>query len=252
MPRPRFAALASAFASFAGEGVVDISLWGEPSFHPEVEGLVDDVLSHPGLSLIVETSGIGWKEGAFERLSARWPERLHFVLSLDAVDPELYASLRGPGFEEALGSAGKLLSLFPKSAYIQTLRVHENEAALEDFWRGWKKRTEHVIVQKYSRFAGFLPPRKVTDLSPLKRRPCWHLKRDLSVLLDGRVPLCRECVRDEIVLGNLFGEGEPTPKSIEERLASIWIEGERYHKLHVSGDYPAPCAECDEYYTYNA
>lgn len=252
MPRPRFAALSSAFAAFSGEGVVDISLWGEPSFHPEIEGLVDDVLCHPGLSLIIETSGIGWKDGVFERLAERWPERLHFVLSLDAVRPELYAALRGDGFEEALATAGKLLSLFPKSAYIQTLRVHENEPALEDFWRGWKKRTDHVIVQKYSRFAGFLPPRKVTDLSPLKRGPCWHLKRDVAVLLDGSVPLCRECVRNEIVLGNLFDGGEPTAESIEGRLASIWIEGERYHQLHVSGAYPAPCAECDEYYTYNA
>jgi len=250
MPRERFAALVSAFASFAGEGVVDISLWGEPSFHPEVEGLVDDVLSHPSLSLIVETSGIGWKEGAFERLSARWPERLHFVLSLDAVDPELYASLRGPGFEEALASAGKLLSLFPRSAYVQTLRVRENEPALEDFWRGWKKRTDHVIVQKYSRFAGFLPPRKVTDLSPLKRRPCWHLKRDLSVLLDGGIPLCRDCVRGEVMLGNAFA----SPRG----LAEAWAAGEAYHLAHVraslTGDaaYPPPCAACDEYYTYNA
>ena len=74
----------------------------------------------------------------------------------------------------------------------------------------------------------------------------------MAVLLDGSVPLCRECVRKEIVLGNLFEGGEPTAESIEGRLASVWIEGERYHQLHVSGAYPAPCAECDEYYTYNA
>jgi len=252
MPRERFSALVSAFADFAGESVVDISLWGEPALHPEIGALIDDVLSHPELSLIVETSGIGWSEGSLEKTAERWKSdsRLNFVLSLDALRPDLYASLRGPGFEEAMNTAGRLLSLFPDTAHIQTLRTRESEPALEEFWRGWKKRTDHVIVQKYSRFAGFLPERKVTDLSPLVRRPCWHLKRDFSVLLDGTVPLCRDCVRSEIKLGNVF-DG-PGLESIEERLESLWKAGERYHELHVSGEYPPPCAVCDEYYTYNA
>ncbi len=254
MPRERFVSLVTAFAEFAGESVVDISLWGEPSLHPEIEGIIDDVLSHPELSLIVETSGLGWKPDSLEKTASRWRNdpRLNFVLSLDAVKPELYARIRGNGFEEALGAGERLLSLFPHNTHIQTLRTRESEPALEEFWRGWKKRTDHVIVQKYSRFAGFLPERKVTDLSPLVRRPCWHLKRDFSVLLDGSVPLCRDCVRSEIMLGNVFGDGNPGIESIKERLDSLWKAGERYHELHVSGEYPPPCAVCDEYYTYNA
>ena len=64
-----------------------------------------------------------------------------------------------------------------------------------------------MIVQKYSAFVGLLPERRVSDLSPLVRRPCWHLKRDLASGMDGTVPLCRECVRGEIVVGNAFSEG---------------------------------------------
>jgi spiro-SPASM protein len=255
LPRQAFKAMAGAIEAFAGDAVLDISLWGEPSLHPDIEGLVTDALSFPSLSLIVETSGIGWRPGVLESLSRAFPERLHWVVSLDSPEPELYRQLRGEGFEEAKATALLLLELFPKTAYVQTLRSMEGEAALEDFWRGWKKRTDNVIVQKYSTFAGFLPQRKVTDLSPLQRRPCWHLKRDMSILMDGSVPLCRECVRGEMVLGRLFeaGEAEKLEASvILPRLAAAWEAGEEAHRLHVAKDYPGPCKDCDEYYTYNA
>jgi spiro-SPASM protein len=257
LPRARFASLAAAIKDFCGDAVLDISLWGEPSLHPDIEGIVDDALAIPGLSLIVETSGIGWKQGVFEALARRWPERLHWVVSLDADSPELYAKLRGQGYEEATGAARRLIELFPSTAYVQMVRSLDNEAALEEFWRGWKKLTENVIVQKYSTFAGALPPKKVTDLSPLVRRPCWHLKRDLSVLLDGTVPLCRDSVRGGPVLGSLFdasadGEAGPSAETLARRLAAVWAAGDGYHRRHVAEDWPDPCKACDEYYTYNA
>ncbi len=262
MPRARFAALMEALTSFAGEAVVSLSLWGEPALHPDFEGLVEDVLVHPGLSLIIETSGLGWRRDSLESLAARWgsggeaatdarASRLSWVVALDAPEPELYARLRGKGYEEAVATAELLLSLFPKSAYVQTLRAIDNEDALEEFWRGWKKKTDNVIVQKYSTFAGFLPQRKVTDLSPLVRRPCWHLLRDLSILLDGTVPLCRECLQGEQVLGRLFDSGEG-PVELARSLEAVWRAGEAPLARHIAGNYPEPCLRCDEYYTYNA
>jgi spiro-SPASM protein len=263
MPRERFAGLLGQVVELCGDAVVDISLWGEPSLHPDIGGLVDEVLSRPSLSLIVETSGIGWDRALVERLArdyaapsrgaagaAAKADRLHWVVSLDAWSKERYAELRGAGYEEAVSFADLLIGLFPRSAYVQIVRARENEAELEAFWRGWKKKTDHVIVQKYSTFAGFLPERKISDLSPLARRPCWHVKRDVSVLLDGSVPLCKECARCEIVLGNAFA----SPRG----LAEAWAAGEPYHLAHVKaslvGDaaFPPPCAACDEYYTYNA
>jgi spiro-SPASM protein len=255
MPRRLFSRLMEAVSAFCGDAVIDLSLWGEPSLHPDIEGLVEEVLGRPGLSLILETSGLGWKPGSFERLAARWGGRIDWVVSLDASTPELYAKLRGEGFEEAVATARRLIALFPGTAHVQTVRAFDNEALLEEFWRGWKKETDNVIVQKYSTFAGFLPERRVTDLSPLHRRPCWHLKRDLSILIDGTVPLCRECVRSELLLGRLFEKGEE--ETIEAsllgaRLAAVWEAGEEAHRRHIAASYPSPCEACDEYYTYNA
>jgi spiro-SPASM protein len=191
-----------------------------------------------------------------ERLAAdRGAGRLDWVVSLDAASPGLYAELRGEGFGEATSFAERLIGLFPGRAHVQMVRAGENESELEAFWRGWKKKTDNVIVQKYSRSAGLLPERKVSDLSPIARKPCWHLKRDLSILLDGRVPLCRDYSQGDIVLGNAFESRDGRPAG----LAAAWAAGGDLHEAHVdacrSGDpsrLPSPCEACDEYYTYNA
>ncbi len=256
MPLARFDALMGGLSAFSGDAVVDLSLWGEPSLHPEFPQLVDAVLSKPGLSLIVETSGLGWGPGVLEAIAARHPDRIDWIVSLDAASPEMYQKLRGEGWTEAQACVDRLLSLWPQQTHPQMLRTTDNEEELEAFWRGWKKRSDKVIVQKYSRFAALLPERKVADLSPLVRKPCWHLARDLAVLIDGGVPPCRELTRDTGSLGNLFrglsSEDPGTPAFFESALARIWESGAAMHAAHCSGDLPETCRECDEYYTYNA
>jgi spiro-SPASM protein len=255
MPRERFASALDQVVELSGDAVIDLSLWGEPSLHPDIGELVEEVLARPSLSLIIETSGIGWKPGLIAGLAAKASGRIDWIVSLDAWSPELYAQMRGPGFAEATAFAEELIELFPGHAHVQLVRSRENEAELEAFWRGWKKKTDKVIVQKYSRSAGLLPERKVSDLSPLARRPCWHLKRDLSILLDGTIPLCRDYSQGDIVLGNAFEPRKGKPAG----LAAAWEAGKPYHAAHieacrtgVGSAFPSPCESCDEYYTYNA
>jgi spiro-SPASM protein len=255
MPRGNFASLLDQVVELCGDAVIDISLWGEPARHADIGGIIDEVLRRPTLSLIVETSGLGWDPKLAPGIAPRAGGRLDWVVSLDAWSPELYAELRGEGYREAVAFAERLIALFPGHAHVQMVRARENEAELEAFWCGWKEKTDKVIVQKYSRFAALLPERKVSDLSPLARRPCWHLKRDLSVLLDGTVPLCRDFSHGDLVLGNAFEARGGRPAG----LAAAWAAGDAFHAEHIeacrpggSSPFPAPCEACDEYYTYNA
>ncbi len=241
MPVESFSALLRKIASFAGEAVIDISLWGEPALHPRIYDMVAAVLVHPGLDLVIETSGVGWEPGIFSRIGSTLPRSPTWIVSLDATNEELYRTLRGNGFAEAHRAAEELISLFPAHAWVQAVRMKENEDDLEKFFKSWKARTENVIVQKYDSFSGLLPDRKVADLSPVRRFPCWHLKRDMAVLLDGTVPLCKEDVRAGTRLGNAF----------EEDLGLIWDRAQEVYRSHLSGVYPGICAACDEYYTYN-
>jgi len=237
----RFSHIVSEVKDFCDDGVINISAWGEPSLHPDIEAIAQEVLSRPELTLLIETSGIGWKPGVIEALCESWGARITWIVSLDAIDPTLYQSLRGNGFTEAMQSIELLLDRATDNTFVQAVRMKESEEALEGFYRFWKEKAEHVIIQKYSTYSGKLSERKVTDLSPLKRFPCWHLKRDMVVLLDGSVPVCREDVDRKHILGNIF----------DESIEIIWERGADWYEKHIREDYPEVCRSCDEYYTFN-
>jgi spiro-SPASM protein len=242
-----FSLLLDKIIDFSGDAVIDISLWGEVGLHPQKIELIWAVLQRPELSLIVETSGIGWKRSDFEQLAehaaAAAPRKngmaaLSWIVSLDSADEAVYRKLRGDGFGEAVENARSVVSLFPKDGYVQAVRMKGNEEDVEKFYRFWKAEGAAVIIQKYDSFCGLLPDLSAADLSPVKRNPCWHLMRDMPILRDGGVPVCRS---NGELLGNAFSEG----------LDAIWSKGEERYLRHCGENYDGPCAKCDEYYTYN-
>lgn len=244
-----FSGLLDKIVDFSGDAVVDLSLWGEIALHPQKIELAGEVLRRPALSLVVETSGIGWEITDFQTLAreaaAAAPRKngmaaLSWIVSLDSNDEAEYRAVRGEGFGTALENARSLVSLFPKDAYVQALRMKGNEAYIEKFYRFWKDAGANVIIQKYDSFCGFLPERSAADLSPVKRCPCWRLMRDMPILLDGSVPFCRSAQMPEL-LGN----------ALDEDLGAIWRRGEARYLRHCAQNYDGPCSKCDEYYTFN-
>ena len=241
-----FESLCRRIIDFAGDAVIGLSLLGEPASHPEIGKLIRSALAagkdNPGNRVLIETSGIGWDEKLLEELSRESGEgRLMWIVSLDASDPELYRQLRGEGQEEAERTGRLLARLFGSFSWVQAVRMKENEEHLEDFYRKWKAEDVQVIIQKYDSYASFLPEKQPADLSPLERFPCWHLKRDMPVLIDGSVPVCREDLGRRDVLGNVF----------EEDFEKVWNAGDALHVKHTAGEYPGPCGDCDEYYCFN-
>jgi spiro-SPASM protein len=264
METGRFDSLLEKIAGFSGDAIIDLSLWGELSLHPQKMELIEMVLRRPELDLIIETSGIGWKDDELEKCAAlaktaggraspsgKNKFRLSWIVSLDTADPARYREIRGTGFAEANDLAKKLLALFPKDAYVQAVRTAGAEDDIEKFYRSWKEitpNTSNIIIQKYDDFCGFLPRKQASDLSPVQRQPCWHLMRDMPVLIDGSVPLCREQIAgmNGVLLGNAF----------TEPLEVIWERGQRFYteqaeQMPGRKKYDSLCAGCDEYYTYN-
>jgi spiro-SPASM protein len=252
MESEKFESLIEKIAAFSGDAVIDLSLWGELSLHPEKMKLIETVTSRNELSLIIETSGIGWKTGEFEKCAEfcknigkrkNGLSPLSWIVSLDTTDPQKYAELRGCGFADAVDCAKKLFSLFPKDCYVQAVRIAGSEDDTEKFYRYWKTEAplgdKNIIIQKYDDFCGFLEKKQASDISPVIRQSCWHIMRDMPVLIDGTVPLCRE--ENSRTLGNVFTDS----------LESIWQNGKRYYIEHCKKNFNGPCADCDEYYTYN-
>jgi len=262
MEAGQFEELLEKIVAFSGDAVIDLSMWGELSLHPQKTKLIEMVLRRPELALVIETSGIGWRNEELEQIAAiardapprrmAFPAALSWIVSLDTADPGRYKEIRGAGFAEANDCAKKLLTLFPKDTYVQAVRTEGAEDDIERFYRSWKESaagTTNTIIQKYDDFCGMLPKKQASDLSPVQRQPCWHIMRDMPILIDGTVPLCRQQIcqqkADAITLGNAF----------TETLETIWDRGRCHYDEQVSAEawarHDSPCAKCDEYYTYN-
>jgi len=267
MDTGKFESLLDKITSFSGDAVIDLSLWGELSLHPEKLKLIEAVVKRKELALIIETSGLGWKTEELEKCLSFCNEHkiitrenplppLSWIVSLDTADSQIYTKLRGGGFAEAEACAKKLLSLFPDDCYVQAVRVKGSEEDAEKFYRYWKdaspKGEKNIIIQKYDDFCSALEKKQASDISPVIRQCCWHIMRDMPVLIDGTVPLCREDMsvlkdgKDRVssgrtVLGNVFSDS----------LESIWRNGECYYKEQCAKKFSVLCTDCDEYYTYN-
>ncbi len=72
MPVEQFDALLGRIERFATDAHVSISLWGEPALHPDPAGLVKTAARHPGISLVIETSGVGWRPGVLAGIATAW------------------------------------------------------------------------------------------------------------------------------------------------------------------------------------
>ena len=243
MSLEQFQKLVKNIADFSGEAVVCLSLWGEALAHPDIVACIKTVLEYPGLSVLIETDGSLVTEDFvncieipdIERTNAYPP--LMWIVSLDSNNQNMYEKIRGKGqsfweisYEKASRAYDILSKRFSESTYLQFVRMKENEEQLESFYRS---RKDHVIIQKYDSFAGYMPDFQVTDLSPVVRNPCWHYRRDMVILADGSVPFCREHLLDGTV-GNVFSQ------SLEE----VWEKGRAMA-------FTEKCEKCDEYYTFN-
>jgi len=234
--------LVDRIAAFNPQAVIDVSLWGDPALYPHMEELARKVLSYPGLKLYIETAGIGWDLALLQRLAKMANGRITWIISLDSIKAETYAALRGAGFEDAWAFANMLPELFPGSCHMQAVRMTENEGDIKAFFDYWKEKGVPSIIQKFNHFSHRIKDSRVSDIAPFTRFPCWHIKRDMNILVDGMVVQCRDDFEGEHVWGSVWSES----------LENIWQKGMERYQEHQSGRYPSICEQCDEYFTFNA
>jgi spiro-SPASM protein len=240
MSLQRFRELLSKIEEFAPESVISVGYRGEPALHPEIIEMIKEVEESASLTLYLETSGVGWSQEAVEALESMPLLRTTLIIFLDAAQEGPYRELRGDGFREAYDFANRMRRRHPEKSYVQATRLREYQESLEEFYKAWKE--DNPIIQKYNHYCGELPDRRVTDLSPLHRFPCWHLQRDMTILADGTVVRCQEDIHLTDVRGNVFADS----------LETLWERGAPLFEEHAGETYPGICGSCDEYYTYNA
>lgn len=263
----QFKSLVKHIADFSETAVVGLSAWGDPLLIENLSEYIKAVLAYPGLNVLIETDGLFLNQeqiANIERVvreSAVLP-RLHktlapvtWIVQLDAFTPKMYALMHQCNsieeatslFNEAVKNVSYLEEHFAGGVYPQMVRMNANEEELEPFFRFWHAKDSptkgRVIIQKYDSFCGILPDEKPADLAPLTRIPCWHIKRDMTILQDGTVPLCKEYMFEHSI-GNVFEEGVET----------VWKKTNKIVEEHIIGarenNFKNKCKDCDEYYTF--
>ncbi|NCN05327.1 MAG: spiro-SPASM protein [Spirochaetales bacterium] len=241
MELQRVKILVQKLISFMPEGTISLSGLGEPALHPDILAILFYLDQESPYSVTVETTGVGWPENFFEFFERNPLKKTKFIIGLDTNNPDRYASLGKIQFEKAHSFARDLLKKMKEHVFIQAIRLSGGEEDLLKFYQEWESITPQVIIQKYDTFGGILPDRKVVDLQPLRRFPCWHIKRELTILVDGTVVRCKEDVDGADSAGNAFTH------SLEE----VWKAYDSVYNHHRNEEYPGICGNCDEYYTFN-
>ncbi len=261
MPFEKCSKLIEKIADFSENAVIGLSAWGEPFTHPDLLRIIEKILTYPGLSVFLETDGLSVTEDFCQKLSQivnaaaprthQW-QKVMIAVVLDSVSETVYQKLHksspAGAFQKAVSAVSLLQNAVPGAVYPQFVRMNENEDELEAFFRYWNEKTNpsggNLIIQKYDDFAGVLPDCKPADLSPLDRDPCWHLRRDFTILSNGEVPQCRACV--------LCGKHGPSlGNAFTEPLEEIWKKNDELLKNHIEKKYCDKCEKCDEWYTFN-
>lgn len=254
MPFERFSALVKKMKSLSHDAVVSLSLFGEAVLHPEIDLFVREICQN-GLTAFVEIDGAALKGFVESEQYARIRDfvplenrnRIIFAVALDSFSGEKFSALHGgANFQDAV-SAIRILSADFRETYAQFTRTTQNEDELEQFFRAWSDASGatggKIIIQKYDNFCTALPSIKTADLAPVVREPCWHLRRDMEILFDGSVPLCREvcAFEDAEILGNVF----------DSDLEELWKKKDFVLREHIQKKYGGRCGTCDEYYIFN-
>ncbi len=216
---------------------------------------MQEILSR-SLKVLIETDGIGVTEDLAQKIALfeNASKNVDWIVDLDAFSADCYKKIRfgtEEDFEKAKNAVEILSQKFPNRVYPQFVRMKENEDELESFFRFWQNKESpsngKVIIKKYDSLCSTLPDRKVADLSPLVRLPCWHQRRDLAILCDGSVPLCRSSVRSRI-LGNALEDGV---QKVWENGAEIFAQHAKAQNADEFQGLNEACGGCDEFYTFS-
>ncbi len=236
-----FRTVLSKTISFAERPVIAFSGFGEMTAHPQWWDLVEEVLGQ-GQKCILETAAVFWnKEISDYWLKHPRNDLLTIIFKIEAVDSELYASIRGNAFPltTILDNIEYYLLRNPEHSYVETVKTTATFKHLPAFYDHFSRYTKKIIVGKYNTYCNVLPERRINPMKPYDQIDCWHLKRGMKIDAHGEVWLCKQDINKKHSLGNL----------ITEPIEEIYKRGQVFFEQHVAGwDF---CKNCDEFYTYN-
>lgn len=223
---------------------------GEPLHHPNfLEIFRESIDSEFCKELIIETalySDINELVKYLPEIPIEKRRKIVFIINLTTINEKNFYNLYPDSKESVTTILEKIKilrqNLENNSIYVQMLKIKEIETEIEEYFNFFENLSIPVILQKYNSYAGRLPEKRVSNLTPINREFCWHLARDLYIRADGNVAACKQS--ESTVIGNIKSDS----------LQQIWrANSEKFtHSFRDNhGDTGLPCLSCDEWYTFN-
>lgn len=243
--------------AYIGEGLGDTSVCasglGEPLEHPDAVQYLSELLDTPDIRYVfVETNGIELAK-ILPLAEHKAAGKLRIIVLLNALEKFAdYSSAPATMLEKIKTNMRALTQALTKAGnnpqeivYLQAFKVEENETEIDSLYALAEELGASFLFQKYNRYAGLMPERRVSDMTPLERYACWHLRRDLFIRANGDIAFCKQTVDQSknSARGNLS----------VDKLADVWAKQRDDFAANFREQYPAhlPCANCDEYFTFN-
>ncbi len=224
---------------------------GEPLQHPQfykaLELCINEELIH---TIVVETNGIQMDAGYASALASFATSKVTTIVNINGHNAESYKKLHNADYfstvHDNILKLKEILDINSKlnnNLYIQILKINETESFLDSFYDFWEQHKIPIILQKQNTYIGRIPDRRYSDLTPLQRKPCWHLRQDLYILSDGTIAFCKQDIGGEAKRGNITTDD----------LEVIWNQQREDFVNDYKKKFPQKpdCSICDEWYTYN-
>ncbi len=244
---------ASQVIAFLQDGFQDTGVafggLGEPLEHPDIVSLSQKFLDS-GVELLIETNGF-YLEKLIPLVQHKEFSRLKVIVNINGL--KNYAALHSVDqskYEKVITNLNfwkqevsqRDPGLLAKT-YIQMLKIKENESEIDDIYQLTAQYGYTFLLQKYNSYINAMPERRVSDMTPLERFFCWHLRRDIFIRANGDVAFCKQDAKGSCTRGNLQ----------TSKLTKIWTDQARHWAENYQKNFTAfpECVNCDEYFTFN-
>lgn len=120
---------------------------------------------------------------------------------------------------------------------VKTLDTLEN---METFFDRWVHFTGHAVIEPFTTGCGLARDLRVLNMASPRRRACRQIERRMTILSDGRVPLCDQDWLARATVGSVT----------EQSLAELWQRLSSPRRVHAEGrwgELPL-CGRCDEWH----
>lgn len=209
--------------------------FSEPFLHKDIFEILK-FTKEINITTIIETFGYEIESDLLDKL-ININDNIIVVIKLDAYTEATYNKINRGGDFNRVKKSYEILKKSQLKVYKQTIRMLENENEIEMFIKN--KEADDLIIRKYSTFCGTIADKKVVDLSPLERIPCFHLRREIFINAKGKIMLCHFCLNEDIC--------DITDKGIKYAIKKLELE----YIENAKNNYKECCKKCDDYYIFN-